>query len=263
MKKTNRFYQLPFLIVLIAVFLICSVCPVHASSGGQQIKVTACSAVRVIIKGTNLSGASVTYTLEKTASNCDPVKIPDYFWSGTVKAIAYYNVSSEYPYYKGLSVSAVISTPAQSTDYFVVKIPTPSTRNWILWRAQTWVTDHVAYNQKSTHDGYRQDCSGYVSFVWQLKKPGASPSGISSYSYKIPFDSLKPGDALNNPSSHTMLFMQWVDQSKGTFIAFEEENAASGTRQRTLTLNKSTGVISQGVYYTYPGNYKAMRLTGL
>jgi hypothetical protein len=262
MKKIEQFYRLNLVIMLTTVLLLSSVSSVQAATTGSQIKVAACSASRVIIKGKNQTGISVTYTLNNSASNCIYINIPGMWWNGVVTATAYYNVSSEYPYYNGQSVSVTIPT-TQSSNYYPVTFSTPTARQWILWRAQTWINDHVAYNQSSTHDGYRQDCSGYVSFTWQLTKPGTSPSGMSAYSYQIPFDSLQPGDALNNPSAHTMLFIKWVDQSQGTFIAYDEENPTSGTRQRTLTLNKSTGVIKQSIYYTYPGYYKAIRKNGL
>jgi hypothetical protein len=262
MKKMDRFYRLNLIVVLNAVLLFTLVSPVQASAGGQQIRVSACSAVRVVIQGKNLSGTSVTYTLNKAASDCGFTNIPGWWWNGTISATAYYNVTSEYPFFKGQSVSATISTPQQNFEYYSVTVPTPTARQWIIWRAQTWVNDNVAYNQNSTHDGYREDCTGYVVFAWQLKKPGTSPSGLSVYSYQIPFDSLQPGDALNNPSAHSILFVKWVNQSKGTFIAYQEEFPGKGTRQATLTLNKSTGAIMQGIYYTYPGYYKAMRKNG-
>ena len=263
MNKIKPFYKLTLLSVILITCLLVSLTPVQASSGGNQLKITACAAVRVVIQGKNPAGKTVSYTLNKAASNCDPIKIADKWWQGTVSITAYYNVTPEYPAYNGQSLAASVPTQAQTNSYYAVSVPTPTARQWIVWRAQTWVTDHVAYNQSSTHDGYRQDCSGYVSFAWQIKKPGTSPSGISAYAHTISFDSLQPGDALNNASAHTMLFVKWVDKSKGTFIADDEENPSSGTRQRTLTLNKSTGVITQNIYYSYPGKYVAMRLNGL
>ena len=94
-------------------------------------------------------------------------------------------------------------------------------RQWITWRAQTWVNDHVPYNQDLKHDGHHQDSSGYVSFAWNLKQPGTSPSGMGAVSHSIPFDGLQPGDALKNSEAHSMLFIKWVNQSKGTFIAYD------------------------------------------
>jgi hypothetical protein len=262
MKNLNVFSRLILVIVLIAVFFFTSVSSVQAATVGRQIKVTACSAVRVVIKGKNASGSAASYTLNKSATNCGATHIPGW-WNGTITATAYYTVSTEYPYYNGQNISVSIAATQQTTSYYSMIVPTPTERQWMIWRAQTWINDNVAYNQSSTHDGYRQDCSGYVSYVWQLTKPGTSPSGMSIYSTQISFNNLLPGDALNNPSAHTMLFVKWVDQSAGTFIAYEEENPASGTRMRTLTLNKMTGVIIQNSFYTYPGKYVAIRKKGL
>ncbi len=39
-------------------------------------------------------------------------------------------------------------------------------------RGQVWVDKHVPYNHEGTYDGYRTDCSGFVSMCWLLTKPG-------------------------------------------------------------------------------------------
>jgi hypothetical protein len=261
MKSMPRIFR-SVAVLLAIVLLLNTVVPVHASAGGQRIKVTACQAVKLVIKGTTMDGTAVSYTLKKDASDCGTNKISQYYFTGTVKVVAYYYVSAEYPAFKGQTVSTTISATEQLSDYNAVTVTQPGKRTWMLWRASTWVTDNVAYSSTSRHDGYRQDCSGFVSFVWQLSKPGTSPSGLSKSSYEIAFSKLKPGDALAS-SSHAMIFVQWVDQSAGTFIAYEEENATYGTMQRTLTLNTKTGVIKQSKYYTYSGTYKAYRLNGL
>lgn len=43
-------------------------------------------------------------------------------------------------------------------------------RSSILARGQVWVDKNVPYNK--TYDGYRSDCSGFVSMCWGLPKPG-------------------------------------------------------------------------------------------
>jgi hypothetical protein len=263
MNKINGISKFIMILVVLTGLFVFPAANVEAGTNGQHLRIAACNAVRVVIKGTNSTGTSVTYTLNKSATACGFTSIPSLWWKGKLTATAYYNVTTEYLLYKGESVSVTVPTQQSNSNYYAVTIATPSQRDWMLWRAQTWVTDHVAYNQSSTHDGYRQDCSGYVSFVWQLTKPGTSPNGISSYANQIPFDSLKPGDVLNNPSTHTMLFVKWVDQSAGTFVADQESNPKTGTQQITLTLNKSTGQVIQNSFYTYPGFYKAMRLKGL
>jgi hypothetical protein len=263
MKRINRLYRFSLIIASIIAIFFTSLSPVQAGTNGQQINISACMAVRVVIKGKSPSGIYQAYTMNKTASDCGYTQVPGVWWKGTISAVASYAVTAEYPYYKGITITAVVPEMQSNSDYYSVTIPSPSKRQWIVWRANTWVTDHVPYDPSKTHDGYRQDCSGYVSFAWQLTKPGTSPGGMSAYSYQIPFDSLRQGDALNNPSAHTMLFVKWVNQSIGTFIAYEEGNPATGTRQITLILNKSTGVITQNAYYSYPGTYKAIRLNGL
>lgn len=47
-------------------------------------------------------------------------------------------------------------------------------RKDIIARGQVWVDKNVPYSQTGTHDGYRTDCSGFVSMCWQLPKDGPS-----------------------------------------------------------------------------------------
>lgn len=39
-------------------------------------------------------------------------------------------------------------------------------RTTIISRGQDWVDKHVPYSQTGSHDGYRTDCSGFVSMCW-------------------------------------------------------------------------------------------------
>lgn len=39
-------------------------------------------------------------------------------------------------------------------------------RKTVATRAQKWIDDKVSYSQTTTHEGYRMDCSGYVSMSW-------------------------------------------------------------------------------------------------
>jgi len=70
---------------------------------------------------------------------------------------------------------------------------------------------------------YRSDCSGLVSYSWNLGAPGlVTYDGFAPYpssiSHMIPAETLAPGDAVNN-YDHIMLFKQWVQAgSKATFV---------------------------------------------
>ena len=72
----------------------------------------------------------------------------------------------------------------------------------------------------STFNGYRRDCSGFVSNVWGLQTPGRITSGLAPYnndvSSEITWDQLVVGDAIN------MLFAGWYDAAHTQFCAYEE-----------------------------------------
>lgn len=92
-------------------------------------------------------------------------------------------------------------------------------RSTIISRGQDWVDKHVPYSQSGTHDGYRTDCSGFVSMCWQLSKPGPSTSEFSSVSKSINKADLAPGDAIICEGKHVVLFAGWSDSSKTSYIA--------------------------------------------
>ena len=63
------------------------------------------------------------------------------------------------------------------------------------------------------------------NFVWQTGSSYPTNSW-NSFGNQINIDSLQAGDALDNPlpgnAGHMVLFEGWVNQSAGTFLAYEE-----------------------------------------
>jgi len=103
-------------------------------------------------------------------------------------------------------------------------------RSEIIERGIGWLEAGILYDRSgSYHDGYRRDCSGFVSMTWQYT---ANPSTaffppFVNGKYAVPlgsFDDLVPGDAVNktfrNPYGHVMLFAGWAsaDHSQLYFI---------------------------------------------
>ena len=39
-------------------------------------------------------------------------------------------------------------------------------RSNMISRGQNWVDRFISYNRSETYDGYRKDCSGFVSMCW-------------------------------------------------------------------------------------------------
>ncbi|MCB5167898.1 peptidoglycan-binding protein [Streptomyces bambusae] len=102
-------------------------------------------------------------------------------------------------------------------------------RATIIKRAQLWLDAKVPYSMaKYWTDGYRQDCSGYVSMAWDLGSNEWTGS-LDTFATPITKDELLPGDMLlfhnpDNPSkgSHVTLFGGWTDHTRTQYLAYEQ-----------------------------------------
>ncbi|WP_189184835.1 peptidoglycan-binding protein [Streptomyces albiflavescens] len=110
----------------------------------------------------------------------------------------------------------------------VAEAPT-TTRAEIINRAKKWVAAQVPYNMYAYWpDGYRQDCSGFVSMAWGL--PGNEWTGtLGTFGVRISRDQLQPGDILlfHNPAdpdkgSHVVIFGGWTDYTHSYYLAYEQ-----------------------------------------
>ncbi|MFD7434208.1 peptidoglycan-binding protein [Streptomyces sp. NPDC059861] len=116
-------------------------------------------------------------------------------------------------------------TPGKPSD--AGKTP-EATREEIIRRAQKWVDAKVPYSMTSYwSDGYRQDCSGYVSMAWGLPQNEWTGS-LHTFGTRIAKAELQPGDMLlfhnpDNPEngSHVVLFGGWTDHTRTSYIAYE------------------------------------------
>ncbi|MEW1657499.1 hypothetical protein [Streptomyces sp. NPDC093707] len=120
-------------------------------------------------------------------------------------------------------------------------------RQEMLARAATWLTAdngaQVPYSQaKVWKDGYRQDCSGYVSMTLGLPTPGTNTVGLATdrdLTRSIPLGELKGGDLLidangDNNNRHVVIFEKWNDAAHTSYTAFEQRGG-HGTDHRSLT----------------------------
>lgn len=104
-----------------------------------------------------------------------------------------------------------------------------TTRAAIVNRAKLWLTAKVPYSMvKFWSDGYRQDCSGFVSMAWNLGSNEWTGS-LGKFGTRITRDQLQPGDMLlfHNPSnpqkgSHVVLFGGWTDYTHTYYVAYEQ-----------------------------------------
>jgi len=103
-------------------------------------------------------------------------------------------------------------------------------RTTMIDRAEVWVANKVPYNQGATYQGYREDCSGYVSMAWEAAKPGYTTETLPQISHPISKGELQPGDILLCRTEHVVLFGGWT--SGGDYIAYEETKPGEGTVRR-------------------------------
>jgi hypothetical protein len=111
------------------------------------------------------------------------------------------------------------------------------TRDQIMSRAQVWVDQKVPYSQSQTKDGYRQDCSGYVSYCWASSTSGGGhvTSNMQEICTKISKSDMKKGDAILLPSTHVILFGGWIDSD--AFYEYAEHQSGDVCRKSTGSYN--------------------------
>ncbi|MER5831845.1 peptidoglycan-binding protein [Streptomyces sp. NPDC002130] len=127
------------------------------------------------------------------------------------------------------ATSPLHGPPGRTTEPSAAPEPTAITRAEIIDRARTWVAAKVPYSMSAYwSDGYRQDCSGYVSMAWRL--PGNEWTGsLAAFGEKISKEELQPGDILlfHNASdpekgSHVTIFGGWTDSTRTSYTAYEQ-----------------------------------------
>jgi hypothetical protein len=121
-------------------------------------------------------------------------------------------------------------------------------RREAIERGFEWFDDHVPYSQSRTHEGYRTDCSGFVSMCWKTGTSyttasfigGAASSSLGSYG------GLEPADALvyrSGSHGHIVLFLGWNDTAHSSACVLEQASTATDMqfRARSTASLKASG----------------------
>jgi uncharacterized membrane protein YgcG len=170
------------------------------------------------------------------------------------------------------------SQAQERTSTTAAALSGPVTRSQVIANAEQWVTAKLLYCQSANGqpdgdtscsstcdresnpewDPYRSDCSGFVSWAWELPSPGLVTSEFApfdtSVSTEIDCTAMEPGDAANrNPDTgHIVIFEKWVTPGQEALF-FEEPGCSSSTPyahefDSTVTCSGST------VNITYEGD---------
>ena len=185
-----------------------------------------------------------------------------------------------------LPTFACSGAPDGSADENAASTALAIAASTIVSRADEWVTAKVPYCQAANHeadgdsscsatcerpdnaawDAYRSDCSGFVSWAWGLAAPGLDTSELApadtSVSRTIPGADLQPGDALNIPGDHIVLFTGRA--TTGSVANFYEEPGCSVAEPYAHAFTSSVTIAGDSVYIAYEGRtFTAIRYTGV
>jgi hypothetical protein len=158
--------------------------------------------------------------------------------------------------------------------------PDTATGEHSVERGALWVAAKVPYCQAPNHqhdgdtacastcerpanpdwDPYRSDCSGFVSWAWELPPPGRTTRNFAPFqtdlTHTIDALDLRAGDAVNN-SDHIMLFKTWTDP--GHEATFLEETGCSSSQPYAIEVTAPVTVAGTMITVMYRGTYSAIR----
>lgn len=120
-------------------------------------------------------------------------------------------------------------------------------RSTITARGKRWVDLRVPYGQSLFFEGYRQDCSGFVSMCWVLSRNGTpySPSTADldapTLVEPITKEALQPGDMILRPKDapgapygHAVLFVGWADPGHTRYVGYHQSSSGGGAVMATI-----------------------------
>ncbi|MEZ4222773.1 MAG: hypothetical protein R3B13_17665 [Polyangiaceae bacterium] len=111
-------------------------------------------------------------------------------------------------------------------------------RRTAIERGFTWYDAQVPYSQSSQYDGYRTDCSGFVSMCWQLGSSYTTANFIqdtNDWTSLGSFEELVPADAMvyrSGGAGHIVMFVGWNDSAHSEACVLEQASTASDMQFR-------------------------------
>ncbi|CAL9451911.1 FG-GAP-like repeat-containing protein [Streptomyces sp. enrichment culture] len=131
----------------------------------------------------------------------------------------------------------VTPVPGTKSTFSATAAGPTITRSEVIDRAKTWVGIGLDYSWTGSHNGYRTDCSGYVSMAWHLSSSLTTDTFAGAGVIEsISKGELKAGDALLNDNSgangHVVLFEKWANSSHTSYIGYEF--SSSGVHHREI-----------------------------
>lgn len=158
-----------------------------------------------------------------------------------------------------VAVATAAAVFAGVSPAFAGAADAPLDRENAIRRAKTWTTSKVRYSQTGYRDGYRRDCSGFISMAWSL------PENLVTWrlplvTKRVGKGDLQPGDILLNYTSaggakHAIIFERWANKERTAYIGLEQTGASG--------VDKAVRRKIPYPYWTNKGKYKPYRYVGM
>ncbi len=75
-------------------------------------------------------------------------------------------------------------------------------------------TENFRARVRASREALGVDCSGFVSRCWRTEKRHATYTFAEVTDELSSYDELLPGDAVNKPYGHIVIFLEWVDEER-------------------------------------------------
>lgn len=248
--KSTTFSQFCLTLCLIFVLLLAFPSPAFAGARGQQLRIkNVCFADSVRVIGSNQDYKRADVSFRADPNKCINIETKGFWWLNTVVINVYYPDTT---YQRALTN---VPIKQDNSDWWEVSIPSlPES----VIRGYKWVKLNVRYgsfdndpnndyysvernkysNRPEDSTFYRTDCSGFVSYAWNMGK-SLDTVGLGKTAKAIAYADLQPGDAINNNQAgkygHVILFVRWIDKNNLEFWAYEE-SYGQGTVLSTMRL---------------------------
>lgn len=190
------------------------------------------------------------------SGNDDEIKVRLVVEAGayTLKVKAFANPKPGHRYRLRAAATAV----SRAKEWVAAQVPYCMTHNG-GWDGECGQCERTGAAAKPEWDPYRSDCSGYVSWAWDLPAPGLTTADLPSRFSPIPVEDLQPGDILlhsktpGEPFGHTFLFERWTNKGARRALILEEKECGAVAAQREVTfasVSASTTTSHEGKEYT-------------
>jgi len=117
------------------------------------------------------------------------------------------------------------------------------TRDAVIARAQSVMNDPVPYSQSKYVGGWRNDCSGYVSWAWGTGSNAWITANMHDIASPIAKEQLQPGDVLLKAGYHVRMFYAWADDAHTSYVSYEQTPPRTWSTVQSIAKDISDGYV--------------------